>query len=221
MSTAAASELVGTIRPFARDDLALRAPAAAPVLLGCLLVRVEADGSETVARVVETEAYREDDPASHSHVGRTRRTEPMFARPGTAYVYRSYGIHWCLNVTVEPEGVGAAVLLRAARVLAGHEAVRPRRPAARVDRDLLRGPGRLAAGLDIDAPRHDHGDLVGGVAGLRLARDEWSPRDQDVVSGPRVGVRTAAQVPWRFHLLDEATVSVYRAHPRAEPSGEG
>ena len=203
-------------RALDRDELAAAAPEAARRLLGCLLVRTEADGSATVARIVETEAYHQDDPASHSHRGRTPRTAPMFADPGTAYVYRSYGVHWCLNVAVEPEGVGAAVLVRAAALLTGHAHVRPRRPAARRDRDLLRGPGRLTAALDVDARRHDGGDLLEEVAGLRLVEDGWRPEPERIVTSPRVGVRLAADLPWRFHLDDEPAVSLYRPHPRAE-----
>jgi DNA-3-methyladenine glycosylase len=207
--------VVGDVGPLERADLDRPAPEAARQLLGRLLVRLEDDGSETIARIVETEAYRQGDPASHSSVGRTPRTEPMFGRPGTAYVYRSYGVHWCLNVAAEEEGVGAAVLLRAARLLTGHELVRPRRPAARTDRDLLRGPGRLTAALDVDAPRHDRGDLVTGVAGLALVQDDWRPESGQVRAGPRVGIRLAAERPWRFHLAGVAAVSPYRRHPRA------
>jgi DNA-3-methyladenine glycosylase len=206
--------LVGELRPVDRRDLGVAAPEAAAALLGKLLVRDEPDGTTTIVRLVETEAYREDDPASHS-VRRTPRTEPMFWQPGTAYVYRSYGIHWCLNVTAEAAGVGAAVLLRAARVVTGQASIRRRRPAGMLDRDLLRGPGRLAAGLDIDAPRHDRGDLILGVGGLRLADDGWRPDARLVVAGPRVGIRLAADRPWRFHLDGVAEVSPYRRSARA------
>ena len=209
------SGVVGPWHTLDRDELLGAAPEVARRLIGCLLVRREADGSQTVARIVETEAYHQDEQASHSHRGRTPRTEPMFAGPGAAYVYRSYGVHWCLNVAVEPDGIGAAVLVRAAALLAGHEHVRPRRPAARTDRDLLRGPGRLTASLDIDAHRHDGGDLLEGIAGLRLAQDGWRPEPTRIVASPRVGVRLAADLPWRFHLDAEPAVSPYRPHPRA------
>jgi DNA-3-methyladenine glycosylase len=208
--------LVATPRPLPRASLAGPAPAAAVALLGALLVRDESDGSRTIARIVETEAYREGDPASHS-VRRTGRTEPMFWQPGTAYVYRSYGVHWCMNVTVEREGIGAAVLVRAARVVTGHAVVRRRRAPTVRDRDLLRGPGRLTAGLAIDATRHDRGDLVTGVAGLVLAADGWRPPPEAIVAGPRVGVSHAAERPWRFHLRHTPEVSAYRRSPRAAP----
>ncbi|MTV25622.1 DNA-3-methyladenine glycosylase [Nitriliruptoraceae bacterium ZYF776] len=207
---------LGRHRPVPRDRLAVHATDAAVALLGCLLIR-EHDGSEVVARVVETEAYREDDPASHSYAQRTRRTEPMFWAPGTAYVYRSYGVHWCLNVSVEADGVGAAVLLRAAVVLRGADAVRAQRPTARRDRDLLRGPGNLARGLAVDAPTHDRGDLLRGHAGLRLAEDGWRPPAALVASGPRVGVRLAPDVPWRTWVRGTPEVSRYTRSPRAAP----
>ena len=203
--------------PFARARLDRHAPDAAVELLGALLLRDEPDGTVTVARIVEVEAYREDDPASHSHRGRTARSEPMFWQPGTAYVYRSYGVHWCINVTVEREGVGAAVLLRAAAVVSGLERIRFRRPAAAADAAMLSGPGNLTLGLDLDGPRHNRGDLVDGVAGLRLADDSWRPQSSAVVVGPRVGIRHAPAVPWRFHVAGATAVSAYRRSPRAAP----
>ena len=207
-------QLHGALRPLAPQRLSLRADRAATELLGALLVR-ELDHTRVVARIVETEAYREDDPASHSHRGRTRRTAPMFAAPGTAYVYRSYGVHWLLNVSVEAEGVGAAVLLRAATVVEGLAAVRERRPAARRDAELLRGPGRLTTGLEVDGARHDHLPLLTGAGALRLAGDDWEPEATGIVAGPRVGVSHAAEVPWRFHLAGVDSVSPYRRSPRA------
>jgi DNA-3-methyladenine glycosylase len=200
--------------PLARTTLTAHAADAARGLLGALLVR-ELDGTEVVARVVETEAYRQDDPASHTFGRRTPRVEPMFGPPGTAYVYRSYGVHWCLNVAAEGVGVGAAVLVRAAVVLRGCDAVRARRPTARADRDLLRGPGNLARGLEVDAPSHDGTDLLAAGDGLHLADDGWRPAAGRIVAGPRVGVRLAADVPWRFHLAETPEVSRYVRSPRA------
>jgi DNA-3-methyladenine glycosylase len=201
-------------RTLDRRRLEQPAPGAARWLLGALLVR-DLDGGEAIARIVETEAYRQDDPASHTYRRRTPRVEPMFARPGTGYVYRSYGVHWCLNVSVEAAGTGAAVLLRAALVLRGHDRVRERRASVRTDRDLLRGPGNLCRGLAIDAPTHDGRDLVTGDAGLQLATDDWSVTPDRVVAGPRVGVSEAPDVPWRFHLAGVPEVSRYTRSPRA------
>jgi DNA-3-methyladenine glycosylase len=202
------------LRPLDGDRLTRTAPHVAGQLLGTLLAREEPDGSTTLARIVETEAYRQTDPASHSHVGVTTRTAPMFGAAGTAYVYRSYGLHWCCNVVAEPAGVGAAVLLRAAVVLAGGAAVTARRGASVAPAGLLRGPGNLTRGLDIDALRHDGGDLVAGCGGLRLLADAWRPAADQIRSGPRVGVRLAADIAWRF-WLPVPEVSVYRRSPRA------
>jgi DNA-3-methyladenine glycosylase len=211
---------VGATTPIDRDVLAADAPTAAVALLGGLLVRTapEAPGGHIVARIVETEAYHEDDPASHSHAKRTARSEPMFWGPGTAYVYRSYGIHWCLNVTVEPAGTGAAVLVRAARVLTGVEVVRARRDSARTDRDLLRGPGRLTVGLAVDGPSHDRSDLLDAAASLRLATDGWRPPGDAIRQGPRVGVTHAPDLAWRWWLAGAPEVSPYRRSPRARPA---
>ncbi len=194
--------------------LAEEAPRAARHLLGALVVR-EATSETIVARIVETEAYRQTDPASHSARGRTAANDSMFRSPGTAYVYRIYGMHWCLNVAVEPEGQGAAVLLRAARVLYGEAVVRSRRPAGARTADLLRGPGRLTAGLDVDGPRHDASDLTRAGAGLWLG-DDGVVHDAEGVCTPRVGVRRAADRLWRFHLA-VAEASPYRRHPGAGP----
>jgi DNA-3-methyladenine glycosylase len=201
------------LQPFPREGLAVDAPAAAVALLGAVLRRREIDGTWTHVRVVETEAYRQDDPASHSAAGLTRRTAPMFEQAGTAYVYRSYGIHWCLNVTAEAAGIGAAALVRAAVALSGHQHLRRRRPAARTDRELLRGPGRLCQALDIDAPRHDGRDLLDDEADLQLLTDGYRLRTGQLLPGPRTGVRLAADVPWRFALADVEEVSPYRRHP--------
>jgi DNA-3-methyladenine glycosylase len=205
--------------PFERDRLRAPPPAAARDLLGALLVRREADSPPTIARIVETEAYGEDDPASHSFRGRTRRNAAMFAAPGTAYVYRSYGVHWCLNVAVGSEGHGAAVLIRAACVVEGVPRVRARRSAAKRDPDLLRGPGCLAAGLEVTGPAHDGTDLLSAWAELRLVADEWRPTAPDeIASGPRVGIRHAVDRAWRFWLADSPCVSRYRpATPQARP----
>jgi DNA-3-methyladenine glycosylase len=210
--SAADLRTLGPPRPFERARLEGHTLEAAAALLGALLVR-DLDGTQVVARIVETEAYREDDPASHTYGRRTPRVEPMFGVAGTAYVYRSYGVHWCLNVATEQPGVGAAVLLRAAVVLSGHDLVRDLRPTARADRDLLRGPGNLCRGLAIDAPAHDARDLLDRSAGLHLADDGWRPTAY--VAGPRVGVRLAPDVAWRLHLEGVPEVSRYNRSPRA------
>ncbi|HEX2027429.1 MAG TPA: DNA-3-methyladenine glycosylase [Nitriliruptorales bacterium] len=187
--------------------------AVAPELLGMLLVRREDDGGETVARIVETEAYREDDPASHSFRGRTDRNAVMFGPPGHLYVYFTYGMHFCMNVSCEPDGTGAAVLLRAAAVLRGHEHVRARR-AVHPDRDLLRGPARLTQGLAVGRG-HNGLDVTDPTSPLRVEDDGWRPDRDTVLTGPRTGIRVAVEQPWRFWLDGVPEVSRHSRHPRA------
>lgn len=209
----------GPDRPLVRSALAGEPADAARALLGRLLIHQHPDGDRSVVRLVEVEAYGPDDPASHSHRGRTDRNASMFGPPGTAYVYRAYGVHWCLNVSVGPSGVGAAVLLRAAVVLSGEPGIRRRRPRTGAGDDLLRGPGNLARGMGVEAAAHDGIDLLGADVPLRLARDEHGPGTVSIVSGPRVGVTAAPEVPWRFWIDGCGAVSRYRRSPRAAPSG--
>lgn len=209
----AALRTPGEWRILERGRLEEPAPAAARTLLGTLLVRTEAEGPPTLARIVETEAYREDDPASHSYAGRTERTTAMFERAGIAYVYRSYGIHWCLNVACEEPGTGAAVLIRAALALTNRPLLHERRGRDVPDRDLLRGPGVLTRTLAID-DRH-YGEDLCAPGELHLATDGYEP--VAVTTGPRVGIRQAPDKAWRFHLDGVAEVSRYSRHPEAPP----
>lgn len=219
MTGAVPGEPDGRRRAYERDQLDGPMPQVAIGLLGGLLVRDLGDEGTAIARIVEVEAYHEDEPASHSYKGRTPRCASMFGRPGTSYVYRSYGVHWCLNVVVAPLGVGAAVLVRAATSIDNVGAIRRRRSKAVTDRELLRGPGRLTAGLDIDGFRHDGGDLLEGVHGLWLASDAYEVGDAQLAYGPRVGVSQAADLPWRWWLRDAPEVSAFRRSPRARAVG--
>ncbi|MGI8535359.1 MAG: DNA-3-methyladenine glycosylase [Mycobacteriales bacterium] len=177
----------------------------APTLLGAQL----AAGGVTV-RITEVEAYAgESDPGSHAFRGWTPRTEVMFGPAGRAYVYFTYGMHWCLNVVTGPDGEAGAVLLRAGEVLDGLDAARQRRPGV-PDRDLCRGPARLCRTLAVTG---EHGglDLFEVGSPLRLLAPPTDPDRRLVRTGPRVGVAGAgAEPPWRFWLADEPTVSVYR-----------
>jgi DNA-3-methyladenine glycosylase len=177
----------------------------APTLLGTHLV-----AGRVSVRLTEVEAYAgESDPGSHAFRGRTPRTEVMFGRAGIAYVYFSYGMHWCLNVVTGPDGQASAVLLRAGEVVEGLEIARGRRPGA-ADRDLARGPARLTRALAVDGALGGT-DLLDPTAPLRLAAGEPVDR-QRVRTGPRVGVSgDGAAAPWRFWLDGEPTVSPYRA----------
>ena len=185
----------------------------APRLLGSHLVS-SIDGAPVVLRITEVEAYGGvgEDPGSHAFRGKTPRNETMFGPPGHAYVYFTYGMHWCANVVTGPEGSAAAVLLRAGEVIEGVEVARGRRPAARSDRDLARGPARLTASLGITGEL-DGLDLFDDASPLRLLLAR-KPLDVAVI-GPRTGVAGAgAPTPWRF-AADHPSVSPYRpSRPR-------
>jgi DNA-3-methyladenine glycosylase len=160
----------------------------APELIGCTLF-VEGVGG----RIVEVEAYAPDDPASHGFRGPTARNRAMFGPAGHAYVYRSYGVHWCLNLVCAGEGVAEAVLVRALEPTSGVERMRERRGLV-AERLLCAGPGRVCQALAIGG-EHD---------GLPLDRPpfELRPAEQpvEVGRGPRVGITRAAELPWRYAL---------------------
>ncbi len=191
-------------------DLAGPVLEVAPTLLGARLVC----GGVTV-RLTEVEAYAgAADPGSHAFRGRTPRTEVMFGPAGRAYVYFTYGMHWCLNVVAGAQGEAAAVLLRAGEVVQGHDLARARRPGVR-DADLCRGPARLTKTLAVDGS-HLGAALLDCSSPLRLLPAVApSTGVGQVRTGPRVGVAgEGAGSPWRFWLDGEPTVSVYRAAVR-------
>jgi DNA-3-methyladenine glycosylase len=175
----------------------------APDLIGATLF---ADGVGGV--IVEVEAYHHTDPAAHSFNGRTERNAVMFGPPGHAYVYRSYGIHWCLNFVCEPEGSASAVLIRALEPTAGLPAMRRRR-GLKEERLLCAGPGRLGEALGITRDRHN---------GLRLDRAPFQvfarEAEAEVIAGPRIGISKAVEEPWRW--AERLAVSE-QAVPLAEP----
>jgi DNA-3-methyladenine glycosylase len=183
----------------------------APELLGKLLVH---DGR--VGRIVEVEAYRRDDPASHAFPGRTRRNATMFGPPGHLYVYFSYGVHWCANV-VCGDGDGQAVLLRALAPIDGLDEMRAARPAARRDRDLASGPGRLTQALGIDGT-FDGVDLVRGP--VRIADDGTLPPRRPGVS-TRIGISKAVEQPWRWFVVGDPNVSRRSLTPASAPGRRG
>ena len=169
-------------------DFAVPAPTLARALIGAML-HVDGVGG----RIVETEAYARDDPASHSHGGLTTRNAAMFGRPGDVYVYRSYGLHWCLNVVAGAPGEGSAVLIRALEPTHGLDRMRARR-GLDDPRLLCAGPGRLAQALGIDGS-HD---------GRRIDAPPFAlqPRTAPVpiATGPRIGITKAVDHPWRYGL---------------------
>lgn len=191
-----------------RSELAVDVLPAAARLLGCVL---EADTPEgTVAvRLVEVEAYRgRDDPASHCYRGRTARNAVMFGPAGHLYVYFVYGMHFCANVSCLEDGEPGAVLLRAGEVLTDPGVARARRPTARKDDDLARGPARLASLLGLG--RADNGlDVTDPASRVRLHAGEPLPPSA-IRTGPRVGVAAAAELPWRYWVDGSPAVSVYR-----------
>jgi DNA-3-methyladenine glycosylase len=189
-------DLLGPVDVVARD------------LLGCWVV-TDRPAGRVALRLTEVEAYSGDgmDPAAHSHRGPTPRAAIMFGPPGRLYVYFSYGVHWCANVVVGPEGRGQAVLLRAGEVVVGEDLARSRRPAARATRDLARGPARLTQALAIGPDDLDT-DLLSPASTVRLHR---GPAPAAISAGPRVGITQATHLPWRFWETDAPSVSVFRA----------
>jgi len=212
--------------------------AVAPALLGCVLVHDTEDGVVAV-QLAEVEAYRgESDPASHAFRGETPRTAVMFGEPGHAYVYFTYGMHFCVNLVCQGPGEAAAVLLRAGQVVEGADLAAARRgvrggvrgsvrggvrggarPAAR--RELASGPARLCQALGIGRPQNgaDVCDPRGPLRVLAPAGFAGLPA-ASVRSGPRVGVRLGAEDEWRFWVAGDGAVSAYRPHvPRRRPAG--
>lgn len=162
-------------------------------------------------RITEVEAYAGPlDRASHAF-RRTPRSEPMYGPPGRAYCYFTMGLHWCLNVVWGPPDTAAGVLIRAGEVIGGHDVVRERRGDKLAERDLARGPGRVGSCLAITVA--DIGTDLLAEHGLRLvSRTGSAPA---IESGPRVGVRLAADEPWRFWIAGDRTVSAYKRHAKA------
>lgn len=204
---------------LSRDSLEV-----APALLGAV-ISVSGSEGRVAIRLTEVEAYRgEEDPGSHAFRGRTARNASMFEAGGCAYVYFTYGMHHCLNIVTGPAGMSRAVLLRGGEVIDGVELARARRPAARTDRDLARGPARLCAALGLD--RSDDGVPVGGPGSrisLTLPEPRRAPDAERIRSGPRTGVAgpggDGKAFPWRFWLDGDPTVSPYR--PATAGRGHG
>jgi DNA-3-methyladenine glycosylase len=218
---------------LARDFLARPSVEVAPGLLGCVLEHETAEGLVAV-ELTEVEAYAGSaDPASHAYRGMTGRNAVMFGEAGHAYVYFTYGMHFCVNVVCGRAGDASAVLLRAGRVIDGaqlaaarrsaREAVRPhaadevtsdtpdgRRTATR---DLARGPARLCQALGITRMQNG-ADLCDPSSPLRLRGPAAEAAVRPVEAGPRVGVTAAADVPWRYWLSGDPTVSAYRLHKK-------
>jgi len=209
-----------------RDFFARPSVEVAPDLLGCVLEHETADGLVAV-ELTEVEAYAgRSDPASHAYRGKTKRNAVMFGPPGHAYVYFTYGMHFCVNmVCLGEQGSASAVLLRAGAIIAGEDLARARRTRGPVPegpvsegrariapRDLARGPARLCQALGIDRAL-DGADVCVAGSPLRMLSGAGNPaRSGKIATGPRVGVSSAAEIPWRFWYEGDPTVSPYRAH---------
>ena len=167
-------------------------------LVGCTLAH-----GRTAGVIVETEAYHESEPACHAFAGLTTRALVLFGPPGTAYVYRSYGIHALFNAVCEPEGVGAAVLIRALEPIAALDEMRERRGLHDAEQ-LCSGPGKLTQALDIEL-EHNDTDLVAGPIRLGPRPPGWE--DVEPVVGTRVGITKAAELEWRFCATGSRSVS--------------
>jgi DNA-3-methyladenine glycosylase len=202
-------------RPIERARLSRPALTLAPLLVGAVLAS-RVGGVEVVVRLTEVEAYEgRDDPASHAYGGPTPRNAVMFGPAGHLYCYFTYGMHWCANVVCGDEGRASAVLLRGGDVVAGLDAARLRRPAARRDADLGRGPARLATCLGLAAAQNGV-DLCDAAADVQLIELPHRRRP-GVVAGPRTGISRAADRPWRFWLAGAGTVSPYKPHRPKRP----
>lgn len=208
-----------------REQLLAAPHLVAPHVLGASLISNL--GPRVELRITEVEAYAGpgEDPGSHAHRGRTRRNEAMFGEVGHAYVYLSYGVHWCVNIVAHRPGGAGAVLLRAGEITSGEETARRRRPTARGATELARGPARLTACLGISRAQ-DSIDVLDPASPLRLV---LAPQPDGSAAarmarphaavGPRTGVAgEGAETPWRFWLPQEPSVSPYRpARPRRRP----
>lgn len=170
----------------------------ARALVGCTVVHGAAAGV-----IVETEAYHVSEPACHAYVGHTARTSVLFGAPGTAYVYRSYGIHALLNAVCEAEDVGAAVLVRALEPIVGVDVMRARRALDRLE-DLCSGPGKLTQALGIGLELNAT-SLVDGA--VRIEPRPPGRAAPVLIEGPRIGITKAAELPWRFCLAGSPFVS--------------
>ncbi|MFZ6695564.1 DNA-3-methyladenine glycosylase [Stenotrophomonas acidaminiphila] len=191
--------------PLPRDFYVRHPTLVAPELLNKVLVRD--DGR--ALRIVEVEAYAgHEDPAAHSYRGQTARNATMFGPPGHLYVYFTYGMHWGSNAVC---GNGMGVLLRAGEPIQGLAAMLQARPAAKRDRDVASGPGKLSQAMGITREL-DGSDLVTGDRGVLIVSDGTPPPDHPTI-GPRIGISKAMDFPWRWHVPDHAHVSVRPPRP--------
>jgi DNA-3-methyladenine glycosylase len=183
--------------------LNLTSVAAAPLLLGCILSRRTPEGLLSV-KIVETEAYHQDDPASHTYSGQTVRTAPMFDQGGHIYVYFTYGMHYCLNIVVGQKGVGEAVLIRAGEPVTGIEIMKKHRGVTNVN-NTTNGPAKLCQSLGIISTELSGKKL--GLNTLELKLGDKALGEKDIKAAPRIGIQKAKDKKWRFYLKNNTFVS--------------
>jgi DNA-3-methyladenine glycosylase len=191
------------------DILKLPSVEAAPLLLGCILSRQTPEGILSV-KIVETEAYHQDDPASHSYGGLTKRTAPMFKESGHIYVYFTYGMHYCVNIVVGQKGTGEAVLLRAGEPIDGIEIMKNHRFGSNVKgrtshMNLANGPAKLTQALGIISTELSGKKL--GPNTLQLSPPEDVVEADQIIISPRIGIKKAVDNPWRFYIKNNPFVS--------------
>ncbi len=189
------SKLQTILTPLTTEEAAIR-------LLGAEIIRTYDDGSRAVVRIVEVEAYDQNDPASHTFIGPTMRNEAMFGPAGRAYVYRIYGIHWCFNVTAGREGFGEGVLIRAAEPVTGVEALQRHRPGV-VGLNLTNGPAKLAQALSIDGSLKQH-NLQHEPLQVQLRRPV---AQNEIIRTTRIGITKAPEMLRRYYLKDFPYIS--------------
>lgn len=177
---------------------------AAPQLLGWVIERRFNEGLVRL-KIVETEAYRQDDPASHSFRGQTPRTAPMFKAGGILYVYFTYGIHYCMNFVAGQAGFGEAVLIRAAEPLEGIDIIRSHRLGVTKDNQLTNGPGKLCQALGIHSTEFSGLSFGPKTIGLQPPVNALS--SDDISLSPRIGVKQAVNTPWRFYIKNNPYVT--------------
>jgi DNA-3-methyladenine glycosylase len=196
--------------PLTREFFDRPTHEVAPDLLGRVFVH-----GPVAVRLTEVEAYGMpgEDPASHTYRGRTPRNAVMFGPPGHLYVYFTYGMHFCANLTCLPEGIGSGVLLRAGEVISGIDVALARRSAGAsrtvAERDLARGPARLAVALGLAREQNGLDACVPGPISVRVGEPATAG---SIMSGPRTGISSGRETPWRFWIDGDRTVSPYRPH---------
>ena len=177
---------------------------AARLLLGCLIIRdYDQEGEQARVRIVETEAYDQNDPASHAYHGRSARNAALFGPSGHMYVYFTYGMHYCLNISCQEDGFGAGVLIRACQPVQGLDLLRSHRHGRHTDRDLTNGPAKLCQALDIDKHNYGH-DLR--KPPIRLATAGLA-QDETITATPRIGISHAKEALRRFVITGNPYLS--------------